>query len=96
MVGYLGDKVFEDGGEVGGGAGANAVRVAVLLDIAPDAADGKLESSLRGPGHRLLPLAALPPGHLPSFSGELESLEIWVAALMDVKRGHRFYMGGAP
>ena len=68
-----GCAIFKDSGEVDGCARADAVRVAVLLEISPNATDGKLESSLRGSGHRLLPLAALPPGHLPFFFGELES-----------------------
>uniref|UniRef100_A0A453MZF9 Uncharacterized protein n=1 Tax=Aegilops tauschii subsp. strangulata TaxID=200361 RepID=A0A453MZF9_AEGTS len=59
----LGGEVLEDGGEVDGGAGADALRVAALLEVAPDAADGELEPGLHGAGHRLLPLAALPSGH---------------------------------
>ena len=84
LVCYLGGKVFEEGGELDEGVGADMVHVATLLEIARDAADEKLESNLHGASHHLLPLAALPPGHFPFISSEFESLEMWVAALMDV------------
>jgi hypothetical protein len=64
MGGYLGGEVLEDGGEVDGGAGADALGVASLLEVPTDAADGELEPRLDGARHRLLPLAALPSGHL--------------------------------
>jgi hypothetical protein len=64
MGGYLGGEVLEDGGEVDGGAGADALGVASLLEVATDAADGELQPRLDGARHRLLPLAALPSGHL--------------------------------
>uniref|UniRef100_A0A453MUE8 Uncharacterized protein n=1 Tax=Aegilops tauschii subsp. strangulata TaxID=200361 RepID=A0A453MUE8_AEGTS len=63
----LGGEVLEDGGEVDGGAGADPLGVAALLEVAPDAADGELEPSLDGPGHRLLPVATLPSGHLACY-----------------------------
>jgi hypothetical protein len=71
---HLGGEVLEDGGEVDGGAAADALRVAALLEVAPDTADGELEPGLHGPRHRLLPGAArLAPGrsllHLPDRSG---------------------------
>ncbi|XBH85711.1 hypothetical protein VPH35_073561 [Triticum aestivum] len=59
----LSGEVLEDGGEVDGGAGADALGVAALLEVAPDAADGELQPGLDGPRHRLLPRAAgLAPG----------------------------------
>ena len=67
---YLGCEVLEDGGEVDGGAGADALGVAALLEEPPDASHRELEPGLDGAGHRLLPLASLPSGHL-LFSGEL-------------------------
>uniref|UniRef100_A0A8R7UQB3 Uncharacterized protein n=2 Tax=Triticum urartu TaxID=4572 RepID=A0A8R7UQB3_TRIUA len=68
---YLCGEVLEDGGEVDGGAGADALGVAALLEVAPDAADGELEPGLHGPGHGLLPVASLPSGHLACyFSGD--------------------------
>uniref|UniRef100_A0A453GU44 Uncharacterized protein n=1 Tax=Aegilops tauschii subsp. strangulata TaxID=200361 RepID=A0A453GU44_AEGTS len=60
----LGGEVLEDGGEVDRGAGADALRVAALLEVAPDAADGELEPGPDGAGDRLLPRDALPAGHL--------------------------------
>uniref|UniRef100_A0A8R7Q6P1 Uncharacterized protein n=1 Tax=Triticum urartu TaxID=4572 RepID=A0A8R7Q6P1_TRIUA len=54
----LGGEVLEDGGKVNGGAGADALGVAALLEVAPDAADGELKPGLDGPRHRLLPGAA--------------------------------------
>ena len=72
---YLSGEVLEDGGEVDGSAGADALRVPALLKVAPDAADGELEPGLNGPRHRLLPrpAAGLAPArsllHLPSRSG---------------------------
>uniref|UniRef100_A0A453SSK6 Uncharacterized protein n=1 Tax=Aegilops tauschii subsp. strangulata TaxID=200361 RepID=A0A453SSK6_AEGTS len=59
----LGGEVLQDGGEVDGAARADALRVAAILEVAPDAADGELEPGLDGPRHRLLPGAAgLAPG----------------------------------
>ncbi|CAM0876344.1 unnamed protein product [Alopecurus aequalis] len=59
----LGGEVLEDGGEVDGGAGADALGVSALLEVAADTADGELEPGLDRPRHRLLPGAAgLPPG----------------------------------
>uniref|UniRef100_A0A453SSP6 Uncharacterized protein n=1 Tax=Aegilops tauschii subsp. strangulata TaxID=200361 RepID=A0A453SSP6_AEGTS len=56
-------QVLEDGREVDGGARADALRVAAILEVPPDAADGELEPGLDGPRHRLLPGAAgLAPG----------------------------------
>ena len=79
---YLGGEVLEDGGEVDGGAGADALGVAALLEVAPDAADGKLEPGLHGAGHRLLPVASLPSGHLACcFSGDEDSRGVLLAAV---------------
>ena len=50
---YLGGEVLEDGGEVDGGAGADALRVLAGLEVAGDAADGELEPGLGRPRHRL-------------------------------------------
>jgi hypothetical protein len=54
----LGGEVLEDSGEVDGGAGADALGVAALLEVATDTADGELEAGLHGAGHRLLLRAA--------------------------------------
>ncbi|XBI40541.1 hypothetical protein VPH35_125126 [Triticum aestivum] len=48
-------QVLEDGGQVDGGARADALRVAAVLEVPADAADGELEPGLDGPRHRLLP-----------------------------------------
>jgi hypothetical protein len=45
-LGYLGCEVLEDGGEVDGGAGADALRVLAGLEVPRDAADGELEPGL--------------------------------------------------
>jgi hypothetical protein len=55
---YLSGEVLQDGREVDGGTAADALRVAALLEVAPDAADGELEPGLHGPRHRLLPRPA--------------------------------------
>uniref|UniRef100_A0A8R7V5K4 Uncharacterized protein n=1 Tax=Triticum urartu TaxID=4572 RepID=A0A8R7V5K4_TRIUA len=56
-------EVLEDGGEVDGGARADALRVPAVLEVAADAADGELEPGLDRPRHRLLPgPAGLAPG----------------------------------
>jgi hypothetical protein len=60
-VACLCGEVLEDGGEVDGGAGADALGVAALLEVAADAADGELEPGLDGARHRLL----LRPAQLP-------------------------------
>ena len=59
---YLGGEVFEDGGEIDGSAGSDALRVAALLEIPPDSSNGELEARLDGPGDRLL----LGPAALPA------------------------------
>jgi hypothetical protein len=60
---HLGGQVLEDGGQVHGGARADALRVPALLQVPPDAADGELQPCLDGPRHRLLPRpAGLAPG----------------------------------
>ena len=61
--GYLSGEVLEDGGEVHGGAGADALGVLAGLEVPRDAADGELQPGLGGPRHRLgrrlrLPAAA--------------------------------------
>jgi hypothetical protein len=53
-VAHLGGKVLEDGGEVDGGAAADALGVASQLEVAPDAADGELEAGPNGAGDGLL------------------------------------------
>uniref|UniRef100_A0A453MUN1 Uncharacterized protein n=1 Tax=Aegilops tauschii subsp. strangulata TaxID=200361 RepID=A0A453MUN1_AEGTS len=80
---YLRGEVLEDCGEVNGGAGADALGVAALLEVTPDAADGELEPGLDGAGHRLLPVAALPSGHLAcDFSGGEDSRGVVLAAVV--------------
>jgi hypothetical protein len=69
LIGYLCCEVLEDGGEVDGGAGADALGVAALLEEAADAADGELEPGLDGAGHGLLPVASLPSGHFLRRTG---------------------------
>jgi len=54
----LGGEVLEDGGEVDGGAGADTLGVATLLEVAADTADGELEAGLHGARDRLLLRAA--------------------------------------
>jgi hypothetical protein len=79
-VAYLGGEVLEDGGEVDGGAGADALGVAALLEEAADAADGELEPGLDGAGHGLLPVASLPSGHLASPANWTTARDAVVAA----------------
>jgi len=50
----LGGQVLKDGGEVDGGAGADARRELALLQVAGDTADRELEASLGRLGHGLL------------------------------------------
>jgi len=51
---YLSGEVLEDGGEVDGGAGADALGVLAGLEEPGDSTDGELEPSLRAPRRRLL------------------------------------------
>jgi hypothetical protein len=55
----LGGEVLEDGSEVDGGAGADTLGVATLLEVAADTAYGELEAGLHGARDRLL-LGAAP------------------------------------
>jgi len=51
---YLSGEVLEDGGEVDGGAGADALGVLAGLEEPGDPADGELEPGLGAPRRRLL------------------------------------------
>ena len=80
---YLGGEVLEDGGEVHGGPGADALRVLAGLEVPRDAPDGELQPSLGGPRHRLgrwlrLPAAAASCGTHRRFAfGGLETSELF-------------------
>lgn len=80
---YLGGEVLENGGEVHGGAGADALRILAGLEVPRDAADGELEPSLGGPRYRLgrwlrLPAAAASGGTHRRFAfGGLETSELF-------------------
>ena len=59
-VGYLRGEVLEDGGEVDGGAAADALGVLAGLEVARDAADGELQPGLGRPRHGLGALGLAP------------------------------------
>ena len=67
---YLGGEIFEDGGEVDGGAGADALGVTAFLEVTADSADGELEAGLDGARDGLLlgPAAASASGAFLQFS----------------------------
>jgi hypothetical protein len=69
---HLCGEVLEDGGEVDGRAGADALRVLAGLEEARDAADGELQPGLGRPRDRLGPLRLAPSSagtHLPEGVG---------------------------
>ena len=47
---YLGGKVFEDGGEVDGGSGADTLGVFACLEETGDTTDGELKAGLAAAG----------------------------------------------
>lgn len=49
----LSSQVLEDGGEVDGGTGTDALSVVAPLEVTVDTADGELETSLAGARLRL-------------------------------------------
>ena len=51
---HLGSEVLEDGGQVDRGAGADALGILSLLEVAGDAAHGELQAGLGGAAHGLL------------------------------------------
>ena len=51
---HLGGQVLEHGSQVDGGAGAHALGIATLLQVAGDAAHGELQASLGAVGDGLL------------------------------------------
>jgi hypothetical protein len=57
---HLGREVLEDGGEVDGRAGADALRVLPGLEEPRDAAHGELQPGLGRPRHRLRALRLAP------------------------------------
>ena len=76
-------EVLEDGGEVHGRTGADAGRVLALLEVAADAADRELETSLGGPGGGLATSLAATTFSFARHD-EYESVKVFVADLVEV------------